>query len=95
MHRKNRSTDARSKAGTLNTGWYGFGKPFMANTQISDVIATDFGYHLVLVTQRKAGQPTKFEEIKETVKEVYGNKLREAVIAQMKARAQIQITPRQ
>src|ERR1700690_3735840 len=29
MQRKNRSVDARSKRGTLKTGWYGLGRPFM------------------------------------------------------------------
>jgi peptidyl-prolyl cis-trans isomerase C len=59
--------------------------------QISDVVATEFGYHLVLVTAKKAGEPTKFEDVKETVKEVYGGKLKEAVIGQMRPRAKIVI----
>ena len=63
-------------------------KPF----QVSDLVETEFGYHLVLVTARKAGQPTKFEDVKETVKEVYGGKLREAVTNMMRPRAQIQVS---
>jgi peptidyl-prolyl cis-trans isomerase C len=61
--------------------------------QISDVVVTEFGYHLIMVTARKPGQPTKFEDVKDAVKEVYGSKLREAVTTQMRARAKIEIAP--
>jgi peptidyl-prolyl cis-trans isomerase C len=59
--------------------------------QMSDVVATDFGYHLILVTDRKAGTPKKFEEVKEDVKILYAMKLREAVLAQVKPKAKIEI----
>ena len=61
--------------------------------QMSDVVATEFGYHLILVTARKPGTPKKFEDVKEDVKLLYGMRLREAVIAQMKPKAQITINP--
>jgi parvulin-like peptidyl-prolyl isomerase len=64
-------------------------KPF----EMSDVVATEFGYHLILVTQRRAGAPKKFEEVKEDVRMLYAMRLREAVIAQMKPKAQITIAP--
>jgi peptidyl-prolyl cis-trans isomerase C len=59
--------------------------------QMTDVVATPFGFHLMLVTDRKAGREYKYEEVKERVKEVYGEKLREAVIAQMRPRAKVVI----
>ncbi|MDB5313451.1 MAG: prsA1, partial [Gemmataceae bacterium] len=62
-------------------------KPF----QMSDVVATEFGYHLILVTDRKDGKPKKFEEVKEDVKLLYAMRLREAVINAMKPKAQITI----
>lgn len=61
--------------------------------EMSDVVATEFGYHLILVTQRRQGQPKKFEQVKDDVKILYAMRLREAVIAQMKPKAQITITP--
>jgi peptidyl-prolyl cis-trans isomerase C len=64
-------------------------KPF----EMSDVVATEFGYHLILVTQRRQGQPKKFDEVKDDVKILYAMRVREAVIAQMKPKAQITITP--
>ena len=61
--------------------------------EMSDVVATEFGYHLILVTQRRAGMPKKFEDVKDDVQILYAMRLREAVIAQMKPKAQITITP--
>jgi peptidyl-prolyl cis-trans isomerase C len=61
--------------------------------QISDVVATKFGYHLILVTERRAGKPPQFEEVKEIVKDVYFDWLRDRTLAQLRAKAQIIITP--
>jgi parvulin-like peptidyl-prolyl isomerase len=63
--------------------------------QISDIVTTQFGYHLILVTGRKAGVPTKFEDakVKDAVKEVYESKLKDAVLEQMKPRVKVEITP--
>ena len=60
--------------------------------EMSDVVATEFGYHLILVTARKQGTPKKFEEVKGDVQMLYAMRLREAVIAQMKPKAQVTIT---
>jgi len=62
---------------------------------ISDVVATTFGYHLILVIGRKPGIPTKFTDpaVKEAVKEIYEAKLKDAILDQMKPRAKIEIVP--
>lgn len=60
-------------------------KPF----EMTDVVATEFGYHLILVTARKQGTQKKFEDVKEDVRMLYAMRLREAVIAQMKPKAAI------
>lgn len=60
---------------------------------MTDVIETEFGYHLILVTAKNPGKQRKFEEVKEDVRAVYAMQLRQAVIGQMKPRAQIVITP--
>ncbi len=64
--------------------------------QITDVVQSQFGYHLILVTGRKDGTPTKFEDpkVKDAVKEIYEMRLREAVLSQMKPRAKVEITPK-
>lgn len=61
--------------------------------EMTDVVATEFGYHLILVTARKQGTAKKFEDVKEDVRMLFAMRLREAVIAQMKPKAQITMTP--
>lgn len=61
--------------------------------EMTDVVPTEFGYHLILVTARKQGTPKKFEDVKEDVRMLYAMRLREAVINQMKPKAQITMTP--
>ncbi len=39
--------------------------------EISNVIATDFGYHVIKVTDRTNGEQSNFEQIKEGIREVY------------------------
>jgi hypothetical protein len=46
---------------------------------------------LILVTERKPGKEPKYEDIKPEVKNVYGEKLREAVVLMMRQRAKIDI----
>lgn len=52
---------------------------------VSDVVETQHGYHLILVTGKKPGEPVEFEKVKGAVAEVYAARLREAVIEKMKA----------
>lgn len=56
-------------------------KPFT----VSDPVQTQYGYHLILVTGKKPGEPVAFEKVKGAVAEVYGLRLREAVVEKMKA----------
>jgi peptidyl-prolyl cis-trans isomerase C len=60
---------------------------------LTDVVATDFGFHLILVTDRKEGKRKQFEEVKEDARMLFAMRLREAVLAQMKPKAQITISP--
>ena len=59
---------------------------------VSDVIATEFGYHLVVVTAKQPGKQPTFEQAKEAVRAVYAMRLRDAVIAQQKPAAKIDVT---
>jgi peptidyl-prolyl cis-trans isomerase C len=51
--------------------------------QVSDVIQSDYGLHLIKVTERKPGEPSDFAKIKEVVEEIYVSELRQNIIAQM------------
>lgn len=59
---------------------------------ISDVVATEFGYHIVLVTAKQPGKQPTFDQAKEAVRAVYAMRLRDAVIGQMKPNAKIEIS---
>jgi hypothetical protein len=61
--------------------------------QMSEPVKTQYGYHLILVTDRKPGHEVKFEDVKPIVKDVYAYRLREAVLAAMRPRAKIEMTP--
>jgi parvulin-like peptidyl-prolyl isomerase len=62
--------------------------------QISDVVQTSFGYHLILVTERKEPErEVKFEDAKGYVREVYCDRLREAMVKEARPKSRIEITP--
>jgi peptidyl-prolyl cis-trans isomerase C len=61
--------------------------------QMSDPVQTQFGLHLILVTARKSGLSTKFEDVKDEVREAYCNRLRESLVAEQRKTARITITP--
>jgi peptidyl-prolyl cis-trans isomerase C len=59
--------------------------------QVSDVVPTEFGYHLILVIDRKPGKEVKLEEVKESVRNLYADQLRDAMAAQLRPQATIKI----
>ena len=61
--------------------------------QMSDVVRTQFGVHLILVTDRKEGLPVKYEDIKDDVKDEFCDRLRDQVVAKVKPTAKIEILP--
>jgi peptidyl-prolyl cis-trans isomerase C len=64
-------------------------KPF----EMSEPIKTPFGYHLILVTDRKPGREVTYEAVKEMVKEHYCTSLHDSVVGQARQRSKIVITP--
>jgi peptidyl-prolyl cis-trans isomerase C len=61
--------------------------------EMSDIVQTRFGYHLILVIDRKPGTEKKFEEVKGDVQDVFFDKLRESLVAGLRPKAKIEILP--
>lgn len=59
--------------------------------QISEPVKTPFGYHLIMVTEKRPGKDVKFDEVKEVVKEVYLDRLHDGLAAQLRQKATITI----
>ncbi|MBI1913366.1 MAG: peptidylprolyl isomerase [Planctomycetes bacterium] len=64
-------------------------KPF----EISEVITTQFGLHLILLLDKKPGKDAQFEQVKGDVKEVYCDRLRESLVTYLRQRGKIVINP--
>jgi parvulin-like peptidyl-prolyl isomerase len=61
--------------------------------EMTGPVSTEFGQHLILCIDKKQGKDVKFEEVKSVVREVYFDRLRDALVAGLKPRAQIVIMP--
>ena len=59
--------------------------------EMSEPVRTQFGVHLILLTERKPGLDVKYEEIKDDVKDEFCDRLREQVVAKVKPQAKIEI----
>jgi peptidyl-prolyl cis-trans isomerase C len=60
---------------------------------ISDPVETPFGYHLIMVTDRKEGKPVDFEQNKPYIQTEFGNELQRNVVNTERKRAKTDIKP--
>jgi parvulin-like peptidyl-prolyl isomerase len=92
---------SKSRGGYV--GWFqkvGFMTPAFAEAafalptnQISNVVKTPFGYHLIMVSERKPGKDIKFDDVKESVKEFYFERLHDSLAAQLRPKAKLVVNP--
>jgi parvulin-like peptidyl-prolyl isomerase len=59
--------------------------------QVSDVVRTDYGCHLIKVTDYKPGKPSTFEELRDTVRAVYADEMKLTIIQQQRKVAKIHV----
>ncbi len=59
--------------------------------EMSEPVQTEFGLHLIMLTGRQPGTPIEFTQVKDAVKDYYGYRLREAIIAKMRPKAKLDI----
>lgn len=96
---KESSCPSKAQGGDL--GWFprvgAMVEPFartafsLKDYQMSDPVQSDFGYHLILTTGWKMGKEVKFEDVRPFVLEVYGERLREAVLNAYRPRSKVEI----
>ena len=60
--------------------------------EMSDVVETEFGLHLIKVTERKEGAPSRFEQCLEDVRDSYAEELRVALLQQLRKKAKVEVT---
>lgn len=60
--------------------------------ELSGVIETDFGLHIIQVTERKPGTPTTYDKAATDVLDSYADDFRAELIAKLRKEGQIQIT---
>ncbi len=61
--------------------------------KVSEPVETPFGYHLILVTDRKEGTPVDFEQKKLLIRNEYAADLHERIVAAERKTAKIDIKP--
>jgi len=63
----------------------------MKVNEISHVVQTDYGFHLIKVTDRKAGKPSNYEEVKDDARLLVAEELRMKIIEDMRKTAKIEV----
>src|SRR5205823_6620896 len=65
----------------------------MQPNQVSEPFETEYGVHLILVTDRKPGEPFDFEQNRTAVLNQYKADLQEKIISQERKAAKVDIKP--
>jgi peptidyl-prolyl cis-trans isomerase C len=66
----------------------------MQPNQLSDVVETEAGFHLILVTERKPGKGSKYEDVVRDVRECFEADLKQALIADLRKKGRIEVKGR-
>ncbi|MEW4569616.1 peptidylprolyl isomerase [Tautonia sp. JC769] len=61
--------------------------------QVSEPVETEYGFHLIKVTDRRSGQEVTFDQIRDAVESVYGEELQQSIIEDARESAKIDIKP--
>lgn len=59
--------------------------------EVSDIVRTDYGLHVIKVTDRTAGQPSVFEKVKESAREFCVEELRQRVLEEQRRAARVEV----
>jgi peptidyl-prolyl cis-trans isomerase C len=59
--------------------------------EVSEPVDTEYGVHLILVSERRPGTPSKFETVADLVRECYAEDIRQQLIAGLRKQVPIQV----
>ncbi len=59
--------------------------------EVSDLVRTEFGLHLIKVVERKPGEKSEYAKIKEDVREFYAEELRQSLLQEQRKTAKIEV----
>jgi parvulin-like peptidyl-prolyl isomerase len=59
--------------------------------EVSDIVETDVGYHLIWLTDRKPGQPSRYEDVASDVRECFEAELKQNLLSELRKKARIEI----
>lgn len=59
--------------------------------EVSGVVETDYGMHLIRANDRKPGQPSNYERIKQEVREIAAEEMRQNIMAQQRKAAKVNV----
>jgi parvulin-like peptidyl-prolyl isomerase len=59
--------------------------------ELSEVVTTDYGFHLIQVTERKPGQATTFETVVDEVRDCYVEDMKLNILAELRRTAKVEI----
>jgi len=59
--------------------------------EVSDVVETEAGYHLIWVTDRKPGKAARYEEVAADVRDCFEAELKQNLLTELRKRAKIEI----
>lgn len=98
------SVDPSVKSNKGDLGYFGYGemvKPFeeaafaLEAGEVSDIVKTQFGYHIIKVHDKKIVEPTPFHEVKEDIKNMLLYNARETkynqVVKELREKAEVEI----
>jgi parvulin-like peptidyl-prolyl isomerase len=59
--------------------------------QVSEIVTTEFGLHLIKVHERTKGEPSNFDAIKDQVREIYAQEVYQNIVLDMRKNSKIEV----
>ena len=60
--------------------------------EVSDIVETESGFHLIWLTERKEGKAMKYEQVAADVRECYEAEVKQNLLAHLRKNAKIELS---